>query len=337
MKKKEDILVSVIIPAYNMEVYLEHSLFMLVSQSHEKLEIILIDDGSEDRTYEIGKQFEKKDNRITCLHKENGGAASARNYGLAVAAGDYITFVDADDCIPVNYIELLVDMATTTNADIAMSGYEKFFGETRKWQSPAFFSQANTILYNSEQALKLLLYRKKLVNSPWPKLIKRNILKNMSFPEGKLYEDLAIIYRLFDKAAFIAYNPAVGYFYLQRSGSSMHSDFRIQKWDLIEITMEQHDFIYQRYPNLKRAADSRLFISSLQMLRELPWEKRYSEQFKFLKKQLKSVRKTVLRDPNNSKSTRILAASAYLPLYLLRGLGKTYDFVINNFKIRLKY
>ena len=120
-------LVSVIIPAYNIEDYIGRCLDSIISQTYKNLEIIVVDDGSKDHTGEILDNYAKKDRRIKVIHKENGGVSSARNKGIEVAEGDYIGFIDGDDLIEPGMYKTLVDLLEEENADIAHCGYQMVF------------------------------------------------------------------------------------------------------------------------------------------------------------------------------------------------------------------
>ena len=120
-------LVSVIIPAYNIEDYIGRCLDSIISQTYKNLEIIVVDDGSRDYTGEILDNYAKKDRRIKVIHKENGGVSSARNKGIEAAEGDYIGFIDGDDLIEPGMYKTLVDLLEEENADIAHCGYQMVF------------------------------------------------------------------------------------------------------------------------------------------------------------------------------------------------------------------
>ena len=120
-------LVSVIIPAYNIEDYIGRCLDSIISQTYKNLEIIVVDDGSRDHTGEILDNYAKKDRRIKVIHKENGGVSSARNKGIEAAEGDYIGFIDGDDLIEPEMYKTLVDLLEEENADIAHCGYQMVF------------------------------------------------------------------------------------------------------------------------------------------------------------------------------------------------------------------
>ena len=120
-------LVSVIIPAYNIEDYIGRCLDSIISQTYKNLEIIVVDDGSRDHTGEILDNYAKKDRRIKVIHKENGGVSSARNKGIEAAEGDYIGFIDGDDLIESEMYKTLVDLLEEENADIAHCGYQMVF------------------------------------------------------------------------------------------------------------------------------------------------------------------------------------------------------------------
>ena len=121
--KNNEILVSIIVPVYNAKKYLSNTLESILKQSYKNLEIILVNDGSTDNSKEICEHYAKIDSRIILLNKINGGVSSARNYGLEVAKGDYVSFIDSDDYLTVDMIETLVKDVQNTDVEIAVCGY----------------------------------------------------------------------------------------------------------------------------------------------------------------------------------------------------------------------
>lgn len=327
-------LVSIIIPVYNAAQYLPTCIENILSQTYKNIEVILVDDGSTDNSYEICLDYMKKYDYIFTFHKENGGTASARNYGVDRSKGDYIAFIDTDDEITEDYIEFLYDLLIKNDGDISLCGYQKYFGEV----PPVITEKKGDInVFSAEAALEDLLYRRHFTSSPWGKLIKREVFFKGVFPEGMLYEDLAVVYKWFGESGRIVYSPHVRYFYLQRQGSSMHSQFDIKKWDRITITLEMCRYIEEHYPQLVPAMKSRLLITTLQVLREVPLSKKYVKYRKQLKKYLKDTRSTVLFDKKNGNKARIMALCAYLPYSLLKYMGLFMGWGIMKFKIAEKY
>ncbi len=327
-------LISVIVPVYNVAQYLPRMMNKLTKQTYSNIEIILVDDGSADDSYNICKQYAKMFKYIFTYHKANGGAASARNYGFLKSQGKYITFVDADDWVSEDYIEYLYNLLHQNLVDISVCGYKKVYTIENINKD---ISEKDIKNLTSEEALEDLLYRRHLTNSPCLKLIKREIFQNAMFPEGMLYEDLAVVYRWFDLSNGVVYSPSVKYYYFQREGSSMHSAFNEKKWDRILISKKILEFIEEKYPSLIKAAESRMLISILQMIRELPMSRQYKEHRSELKYYLRKLRSRVLLDQKVSITTKVLALSAYLPYAVLKWMGLMSGWFIMHFRIVQKY
>ena len=329
----EEAFISVIMPVYNLEAYLERAIESILGQTYSRWELILVDDGSIDRSGELCDRYSEKDSRIRVFHQENHGAAAARNRGVQESAGAYIAFVDGDDWGSDDYLEFLMGLLEQTHAKIAACGYQKVFSA----EEPLLGKEEGELcIFSAEEALRSMLYRKVMTNFPCVKLLERQIAVEHPFPEGRLYEDLAVVYRWYAYGN-VAYHPARKYFYLQRPGSSMHSQFETRKWDLIEISEEIRRFIQDYYPKLKKAADSRMFVSCLQLLRLLPSGEAYRKYRRELGERIRRLRRPVWKDKENKRETRLMALASFGGITLLAVLGRIYDWRILRFHIRQKY
>lgn len=244
----ESPLISVIVPVYNVEPYLDRCVNSLVSQTYKNLEIILVDDGSTDASPKMCDNWAEKDKRIRVIHKNNGGAADARNAGLDLATGEYIAFVDSDDWIDLNYYEILYKQLIQSNAQIAASGvilsYDDHEDMTRYAQKAG--------IYTPEEALQTIQNNAGFLAVAWNKLYEKNIFQKMRFPCGVLYEDEFVIYRLMSRANRLVLCSEVYYHYQQRHGSVMTEnavDCEKQKI-VLEAYIERISFFKQKYPRL---------------------------------------------------------------------------------------
>lgn len=186
-------LISIIIPVYNVEKYLDRCVNSVVNQTYKNLEIIIVDDGSPDNCPALCDEWAKKDSRITVLHKQNGGLSSARNFGFSHSNGEFISYVDSDDFISSIYVEKLYEMLNQNEADISCASYtpiqsEDFIPETDNSEYPVF-------VMDGKEACKELFTTQKVSTMAWAKLYKRQD-KNVNFPEGRNYEDCATICKL---------------------------------------------------------------------------------------------------------------------------------------------
>lgn len=207
--------ISVIIPIYNVEEYLEKCLNSVINQTYKNLEIILIDDGSTDKSGEICDKYAKKDKRIIVIHKENSGVADARNRGLKIATGEYFGFVDSDDYIELDMFETLYNLQEKNNADISIvSFYEIYNEKIISVRDSGKFTE-----YTKTGALKELLMDRDIQSYVWNKLFKRELFEGIEFPTNKNYEDIAIMLLIFEKAEKTVLLQEPKYYYQRRDNS----------------------------------------------------------------------------------------------------------------------
>ena len=206
--------ISVIVPIYNVEEYLQACLDSILAQIYENLQIILVDDGSTDGCAAICDAYGAKDSRICVIHQRNGGVSAARNAGLAAAQGDWIGWIDADDWIDPDMFTYLLEGALEEQADICVCGrYEQLRYCT------ANFGHKDRMLLDQKGAMNALLQERDMDNALYDKLWKRELFQDILFPVGQTYEDLATVYRLFSKAARIVCLPEPKYHYRRRQNS----------------------------------------------------------------------------------------------------------------------
>ena len=227
-------LVTVIMPFFNAAELLTRSMDSLVNQSYQNIEIILIDDGSEDSSLSLCKSYSSRDKRIKVYTQLNAGAAAARNYAISLATGTYVCFLDSDDWIERSYIATLVELAERNNADISACSYYHAYEDgtnTVIKNRPTFRSFSNI------EAVRDVLSEESLLETMlWNKLYKRDLfdINNITMPVGNIYEDSRILYKLlyFSKKTILVDKPL--YFYFQRRDSVMH--YKVQRKN-VELLM----------------------------------------------------------------------------------------------------
>lgn len=212
-------LVSIIVPIYKVEPYLRRCLDSIVNQTYTNLEIILVDDGSPDGCPAICDEYAAKDSRIVVIHKDNGGLSDARNAGLDICKGEYISFVDSDDWISENLINDFIFIAKKEKSSLVIGNHEKFrYGEC----IPKITPTENYSVISSFQALEYLSSEYGLnFTVSWGKLYKKSLWDTIRFPKGKLYEDAYVCYLIYAAAVNICFVNAPFYKYLQRDDSIM--------------------------------------------------------------------------------------------------------------------
>lgn len=245
----EQELISVIVPVYNVEKYLDRCVNSLVNQTYRNLEIILVDDGSTDRCPEICDKWASQDHRVVVLHKENGGLSDARNAGIDHAHGQCLSFVDSDDFVDETFIQVLHDTMVSTNCKMSVIGFQFFFEEekiavdrTRKW---------DIRLYTTEEALtSLLTWGEQFADYAWNKLYRRELFATVRYPFKKRLEDAGTTCLLVGQCDRVAYYPAPLYFYYQRADSIMHNWDEQLELDSFEMVRKRYRYIESRCPGL---------------------------------------------------------------------------------------
>ena len=239
--------ISLIVPVYNVEKYLEKCVNSILKQTYKNLEIILVDDGSTDESAEICDKLKKDDNRIVVVHKTNGGLSDARNVGIGIATGNYLGFIDSDDYIQKDMYEYLYKLIKENNADISICNYMTIY-EDKDFQVEKIPNEIQA--YTKIDAMRELLKRNQIQDYAWNKLYKRNLFNNIKYPVGRKMEDLGTTYKLFDKADKIIIGNQKKYFYLQRMGSIVNNktiDLFIDKY---ELTLERYNYLKSKYGEL---------------------------------------------------------------------------------------
>lgn len=213
--------ISIIVPVYNVEKYLENCIESILNQTFKDYELILVNDGSTDKSGEICDDYKKKDSRIRVIHKANGGLSSARNEGLNVACGQYIGFVDSDDSIHPRMYEILYDLIQKYKADISYCNYKNTYDLINKQHEEIKFMEVSEM--NNIQAINSLYedyIGVKLVVA-WNKLYNKDLFNDLRYKVGRIHEDEFMAHRILYKCNKIVYVNTEMYYYLQREGSIM--------------------------------------------------------------------------------------------------------------------
>lgn len=302
-------LISVIIPIYNVEQYLKRCVESIRCQTYSNLEIILVDDGSPDNCGKICDDYQKADNRIKAIHKKNGGLSDARNVGIEMAQGEYITCIDSDDFVSPFFIENLWIAIQKSECEIATSWFIDYYESDNIPEAKKVDIKDITVL-SKEEFYKKLLYQDGVEVSAWGKLYKRNLFQGVKYPVGKLYEDIPTTYLLIEKTTKVAVIPNIDYFYFQRATSIAQAAFSVKKMDAINHMDGFKNYIIKKYPSLKKAAECRYFSTVCNILFQI-----HSPEFKKQKKELwreiKKYRYSVMTNRNGRKKARIAAFLSY--------------------------
>ncbi len=286
-------LISVVLPIYNVEDYLEKCMDSVLNQTYSNIEIILVDDGSPDSCPKMCDEYVKKDKRVKVVHKENGGLSDARNAGIKASNGEYITFIDSDDYVDKDYIEFLYNTIKKENADIAIGAHRVLYDSGKIIEKA---THENSIL-KPKKVLERILYDDGIDLSAWGKLYKISLFEDIKFPKGRLFEDSATTYMLVDKSKKIAINSESKYNYIIRKDSISNAKFSPKKMDLITSTREMSEYIKNKYPDLENAANRRLMYAYLSTLSQLAkCKEKYPKEEKEMTTYIKKHGNEILKD-----------------------------------------
>ena len=314
-------LVSVIIPAYNIEDYIGRCLDSIISQTYKNLEIIVVDDGSRDYTGEILDNYAKKDRRIKVIHKENGGVSSARNKGIEAAEGDYIGFIDGDDLIEPEMYKTLVDLLEEENADIAHCGYQMVFPDRIDY----YHNTGKKKIQTTEEGLKDLLSGEMIEPGLVNKIYKKELIKNCRLDETvKINEDLLMNYQLFKLSQKSVYYDITPYSYMIRSSSATGANSLITKReDALRVLNQIKDDCINN--NLLSIIYKRYIYLLMAICRDGLKDKSYMKYQKKQRKQLKKELKTdVFKSCIPKKLKYMSLFSCYFP-HIMKIIYKMYD------------
>lgn len=295
MEKKIKMLVSVIIPVYGVEQYLQGCVDSVLVQTYRNLEIILVDDGSKDACPQICDNYVKKDSRIRVIHKKNGGLSDARNAGIDIATGDFLTFVDSDDRIHPQMIESMINVIIKYNADIAICDYKKVSQEIEQYNENKKSNEVEEFTGIEACAKMYTEYPSFVVSCA--KLYKQSLWKEKKFPKGKCHEDEFTSYLKFLEAEKIVYLKRELYCYLERQGSimnSMYSEKRLDRFDALNAQIKL--FKEKNLVDLEKQVYKRYFYFVLKGLEEVN-----RKQQKYLYAILKKEYRNILKEINQSK------------------------------------
>lgn len=259
-------LITIVVPIYKVQDYLEKCIHSILKQTYKNLEIILVDDGSPDNCGNICDEYAKKDNRIKVIHKENGGLSDARNVGIEIATGKYITFVDSDDYITDDYIAYLYDLIKKYNVKLSICEVKTVWKNADSIKNRELQSK----VLDAKTTFEYLLFHKGIEIAAYGKLYLTELWQEYRFPKGQAYEDTATIYKLIEKAEKVAYGNKQCYYYVARVGSiSKQIGFNKNEEDYIRNTEKMLCYIRETYPEIAVAVDRYELYANFRILRML--------------------------------------------------------------------
>lgn len=314
-------LISIIIPIYNVEKYLEKCINSVLEQTYGNIEVILVDDGSPDNCGKICDEYKKKDSRIIVIHKKNGGLSDARNKGIDIANGKYIYFLDSDDYIERDTIQYLYSIICKYNAQIAIAGIRDTFEHQSKNKKNSTGSKEEVVkILNSKEALETMLYNTEFSNMACNKLYEKKLFSKIRYPKGKLYEDLGTTYKVLDLASEIVLSSKMTYNYLaDRKSSIMNQKYSKNRMQSLIFMEEIVDFVRKKYPDIEVAAISRMYMECIFILLKLPFTNNKDDNKK-VKNFIKKYRWVVIKNkklPIKQKLLCIITIGGRIPLRIV--------------------
>lgn len=288
-------MISVIVPVYNTEPYLEKCLDSLLSQTYGDFELILVDDGSSDQSGKRCDEYQAKDSRIHVIHQENGGLSNARNTGINASKGEYLTFVDSDDWVDPRLLEVLWE-GIGKGATVSACGYYTVRnGNAKPWRD----QDDGFRVLPAVEAVRDMMYTKSIDTSACAKLFHRSCFSQILFPEGRLYEEVATTYRLFLTQEKIAITTNSYYFYVKHPGSIVTSAFSDRHMDMLTHSQDMLELAIGSYPDLISAAKRRIIYACFYLLKTMGrYYPEFPRQVQAIMDQFTLYEKSVMQDPD---------------------------------------
>ena len=257
-------IISIIVPIYKVEKYLDRCINSILNQTFKDFELILVDDGSPDRCGDICEEYAKKDKRIKVIHKENGGLSDARNAGLDIATGKFIGFIDSDDFIHKDMYMILYDAIIKSKSDISQCKFKYFSKEDELNKN--IINDGKYEIYNNIDAIGEVIDNKNLNANVWNKLYKRELFNDIRFPKGKIHEDEFVTYKVFYRAKTVSYVNKELYYYFSNDTGIMKNLNINSKFDWIEAIEERNEFLLSiKEKSLFNKSNSHLFFNLIKI------------------------------------------------------------------------
>lgn len=306
--------ISIIVPVYNVQNYLDSCIQSILNQTFKDFEVILVNDGSTDKSGAICNEYSKKYSKVKVIHKQNGGQGDARNEGIKIAKGDYIGFVDSDDVIEDSMYEILYNMCIKNDADVStclLTSIEEGITNNKIYSG-------KISIYSNKEAIKETYNGGISGYSPCNKLYNRILFENIKFPVGRIYEDASVLYKLYMNSNKIIFIESALYKYMRREGSTTNRPVSHKRFDIVDMFEEKYDFMEQNYPEMCEKIKSMYYISLRNIIVDIVNEGNVFKKYKYINKSSKLIRQNLKHILNNkliSKKHKVLAiALSYTPI-----------------------
>lgn len=305
--------ISIIIPAYNSEKYIEKCIESVLSQTYHNLEVLLVDDGSTDKTLELMNLFASKDERIKVIHKENNGQSEARNTGIDASTGEYLIFIDSDDYVENDMVEFLYNLAEENNADVARCGFYTEYEDGTKLSQENCFEFA--VLDNNERLIDLLMGGH-LSGVVWNKIYKKSAISGVRFLKEVCSEDFLFNYNVFKNVSKTVFSDVPKYHYYRRSGSITKTVFNVNAFSVTRIKKAVLDELRENkevYPYAVKSFISSAFIVMTGCIRNNACKEEYEK----LRQEVLSFKKEILKSKmfGNSEKLKVILLCCFPRVY----------------------
>ena len=318
-------LVSIIVPIYNVAPYIEKCVTSLLTQTHTELEIILVDDGSPDDCPSICDAFAAKDSRVCVIHQKNGALSAARNTGIEAATGDYLAFVDGDDFVSPDYIEVMLNACLEHNVKMAACGYWEYYSEER---NTAVAVDETVVLYAEEAIRDIFTMKNRVQVMAWNKLYARELFENteIRYPVGRIHEDVFTTYRFCAAAEKLVCVNKPCYYYVQRAGSIISHNFSPKRLQLLDAVNSIQPFVERHAPVYDEAYKYYVFLNDLTVINAMADSRYHDAQlFNKMRKHIRECWADLKNNPylnTKNKLTVFLLGFGMCGYYVFRKLYK---------------
>lgn len=319
-------LISIIVPVYNVEEYITKCLDSICEQTYKNIEIILVDDGSTDKSGSICDEYSNRDKRIKVIHKDNTGVSDSRNKGLDIANGDFIGFVDSDDWIDCDMYRILYEALKANQADISICGY----AEMRNNELKHSFYTDTSIIYNNMQAIEELVKENSFGDYLWNKLFYKKLFDTIEFPLGRTMEDKATMYKIFDQCNSIVYLSDILYYYRKNQDGICSNITLTNRYGNYKAESERYIYLSNKYPGIESLLITKFINSSLMFCRMAC----YDVKNKLIRSELSVIRTLYIKNIKKivKSDTRKLNKILVFVFIFSRKLFKYYVKIENNKK-----
>lgn len=300
---KENPLVTIVVPMYNVEKYIEKCINSLINQTYQNIEIIIINDGTKDNSLAIAERKAKEDRRIKIISQPNQGLSAARNTGIDNASGDYICFVDSDDFIHTDYVKLLLECILENDVDISVCNFFYIDEQGNTWKR----KEKEKKIYNNEEALKDIFSKEQNTEvMTWNKLYKIQLFRDnkIYFPVGRYHEDNFTTYKLYYYANKIAMISDELYYYLQRNNSIMGQKFNKKRLDILDAIGETKSFFKDKKIKLNEEIQCYEILTKINILNNMIRDKYKGRERIDIIRDIKENKKVFKKNKHIDKKTK---------------------------------